>query len=317
MDISSVCILGGSGFVGRAVADHLAAGSVRVRVVPRSRPRAMPLAVLPTVELVVADANDTPDLVRCFEGMDAVVNLVGILHESGRATFQQCHAELPRKVVEACHSAGVRHLLHMSALGADPNGPSRYQRSKGAGELEVRRGAPPLAFTIFRPSVIFGEGDDFLNTFAMIARRFPVIPLAGAHARFQPIWVEDVARCFAGALGNPRTFGESYDLAGPKQYTLEELVRYVAKLLGRDPAIIPLSGMAARLQAALLQFVPGPMKMTPDNLDSMRVDNVSPHPFPAIFGFDPAPLEVIAPVYFSGAGAARSRYPKYRHEAGR
>ena len=316
MEIESVCVLGGSGFVGRAVADQLSARSIRVRVVTRSRPRAMGLAVLPTVELVVADPHDTHSLARAFEGMDAVVNLVGILHERGRETFQRCHVELPRKVVEACHSAGVRHLLHMSALGASESGPSRYQRSKGAGEAEVRRAAGALPVTILRPSVVFGEGDEFLNTFAKLVRTFPVIPLAGAHTRFQPIWVEDVARCFVDAMGNPRAFGNAYDLGGPKPYTLEELVRYVAKLLGRKPTIIPLGGALATLQAWVLEHLPGPM-MTRDNLASMSVDNVSAQPFPDLFDFDPSPLEVIAPVYFSGGGVARARYPRYRHAAGR
>ncbi|HET6264377.1 MAG TPA: complex I NDUFA9 subunit family protein [Usitatibacter sp.] len=316
MDIESVCILGGSGFVGRAVTDQLSGQGLRVRVVTRSRPRAMPLAVLPTVELVVADAHDTVSLARCFEGMDAVVNLVGILHERRSQTFQACHVELPRKVVEACHSAGVRQLLHMSALGASESGPSRYQRSKGAGEAELRRTADGLAYTILRPSVVFGEGDDFLNKFALLARWFPVIPLAGARTRFQPIWVEDVARCFAGALGNPRAFGNAYEICGPKQYTLEELVRYVAGLGGRNPRVVPLSGALASLQAAVLEVLPGP-PMTRDNLASMSVDNICSQPFPAIFGFDPAPLEVIAPVYLAGGGLARARYPRFRHTAGR
>src|SRR5436853_6075260 len=138
MDISKVCILGGSGFVGRAIADHLTTQEIRVRVVTRSLPRARAVTVLPTVEVVVADPHDTASLARCFDDMDAVINLVGILHESGRETFERCHVELPRKVVEACHSAGAVHLLHMSALGADESGPSKYQRSKGAGEQAVK-----------------------------------------------------------------------------------------------------------------------------------------------------------------------------------
>jgi NADH dehydrogenase len=318
MDISSVCILGGSGFVGRAVADHLSGElGLRVRVITRSRPRAMPLAVLPTLELIVADAHDTRALAQAFDGMDAVVNLVGILHERRGETFEACHAELPRKVVEACHSAGVQQLLHMSALGAAVDGPSRYQRSKGAGEAEVKRAAGELPVTIFRPSIIYGEGDQFLNTFAWLARRFPLIPLARAGARFQPIWVEDVARCFAGALGNARAFGKTFELCGPKQYTLEELVRYVAKLIDRDPAIVRLEGAAATLQATMLTHFPGRMKMTRDNLASMSVDNICTQPFPALFGFEPAPLEAVAPVYFAGTSAARSRYPRYRYTAGR
>src|SRR6187402_269049 len=214
MDIDSVCIIGGSGFVGRSVADHLARGR-RLRVLTRSRPRAMHIAVLPTAELMVGNAHDPSDLDRAFAGMDAVVNLVGILHEGGREDFKTCHVELPRKVAQACRRAGVRHLLHMSALGADPQGPSAYQRSKGEGEAAVRDAAAEVPVTIFRPSLIFGAGG-FIDVFATLVRTFPVLPLAAPKARFQPVWVEDVARCFAAAMGDPRTFGQTYELGGPK-----------------------------------------------------------------------------------------------------
>src|SRR5688572_24730944 len=137
MDVDNVCIVGGSGFVGRSVADQVAAGGRRVRVVTRSRPRAMHVTVLPTAELMVADPHQPADLDRAFDGMDAVVNLVGILHETRRQSFRACHVELPAKVAQACRRAGVRHLLHMSALGADPRGPSAYQRSKAEGETAL------------------------------------------------------------------------------------------------------------------------------------------------------------------------------------
>ena len=315
MDIASVCIVGGTGFVGSAVADHLSAEGTRVRVITRSRPRAMKLALLPTAEVVVADVHDTAALARAFEGMDAVVNLVGILHERRGQTFQGCHVDLPRKVVEACQSAGVHHLLHMSALGASDSGPSDYLRSKAAGEAAVRGTAGPLPVTIFRPSVIFGAGDRFLNTFAQLVRWFPVIPLAGARARFQPIWVEDVARCFADALGNPRAFNQAYELCGPKAYTLEELVRFVAATLGARRAVVGLPGALATLQAFTLEHLPGKL-MTRDNLRSMQVDNTCSQPFPTVFGFQPAPLETVVPEYLVGS-AARARYDRYRHYAGR
>jgi len=243
-----------------------------------------------------------------------VVNLVGILHERGRETFERCHVELPRKVAEACHSAGVQHLLHMSALGASENGPSRYQRSKAAGEQALRRAAEGMPVTIFRPSVIFGEGDRFLNTFATLTR-FPVIPLAGARTRFQPIWVEDVARCFVDALGNSRAFGQVFEICGPRQYTLEELVRYVAKIVGRRTRVLPLGGVAASLQALMLEWVPG-KPMTRDNLASMKVDNICSQPFPAVFGFKPSAMEVVVPEYLAPA-TARARYQQFRNGAGR
>jgi NADH dehydrogenase len=315
MEIASACIVGGSGFVGRSVADQLCARGMRVRVITRSRPRAMPISVLPTAEIEVADPHEPAALARAFENMDAVVNLVGMLHESGGQTFRRSHVELPGKVARACLSAGVQHLLHMSSLGASASGPSAYQRSKAEGEAAVREAAGIVPVTVFRPSVIFGEGDRFLNLFAKLVRWFPVLALARADARFQPIWVEDVARCFADAAGNPRAFGATLELGGPGTYTLRELVRYVAEVVGRDPRIVPLPDAVGTLQAFVLEHLPGKL-MTRDNLRSMRVDNVCAGPFPAIFGFQPTAMESVVPAYLA-SGAARARYSRYRHFAGR
>ena len=315
MEISSVCILGGSGFVGRAIAEQLSPLGIRTRVVTRNGPKAMPLTVLPTVEVEVADVHDPGALRACFENMDAVVNLVGILHEDGAQTFRRVHSELPRQVADACRASGVQHLLHMSALGASKEGPSDYLRSKAEGEAAVREAAGTMPVTIFRPSVIFGENDRFLNMFAELVRWFPVIPLAGADARFQPVWVEDVARCFAGALGNGRAHGETYELCGPKAYTLAELVDFVAHTLGRRPRVMGLPGGLARMQAMVLERLPGKV-MTRDNLLSMSKDNVCSCEFPAIFGFRPSPLEAVVPEYLAHT-TARGRYARYRHYAGR
>ena len=315
MDISSVCILGGTGFVGRSIAEQACARGYRVRVLTRSQPRARPLLVLPTLEAMVADPNDGESLARAFEDMDAVVNLVGILHPKGRATFESAHVELPRKVARAARAAGVRQFLHMSALGASATAPSEYLRSKAAGEEALRATQAELPFTIFRPSVIFGEHDRFVNLFARLARAFPVIPLGGAHAKFQPIWVEDVARCFASSLGDPRALGSTYELGGPRVYTLEELVTSIARTIGRSPKIVALPGALATLQAFVFEHLPGRL-ITRDNLRSMSVDNVCAGPFPQVFGFEPSPLEAIIPEYLGGA-STRARYQRFRHFAGR
>jgi NADH dehydrogenase len=240
---------------------------------------------------------------------------VGILHPRRGQDFASVHAELPRKIAHACHAAGVLHLLHMSALGAAENGPSEYLRSKARGEAALRREAGILPYTIFRPSVIFGEGDRFLNLFARLARLFPLLPLARATARFQPIWVEDVARCFVAALGDLRTFGQAYELCGPKAYTLAELVRFASEVSGHRRRILPLPDALGRLQAAVFERLPGKL-MTRDNLRSMSVNNVCSAPFPAIFGFEPATLEAVAPQYLAGS-TSRDRYNQYRHSAGR
>ena len=313
MDIESVCIFGGCGFVGRSVAEAAATAGLRVRVVTRHPPRARSLLVLPTLEVMAGDPNDAASLPPLLDNMDAAVNLVGILHEGGGATFRSAHVELPRKIAEACRAAGVRHLLHMSALGASRDGPSEYQRTKAEGEEAARAAGVPC--TVFRPSVIFGEHDSFLNMFATLLRFFPVIPLAGAGARFQPVWVEDVARAMVASLGDHRTVGEAYALCGPNVYTLADLVRAVGDMTGHRRAIVGLSDGVASLQAAIMERLPGKM-ITRDNLRSMKVDNVCSGPFPAIFGFTPTPLEAVAPRYLAH-DTMRDRYDKYRHYAGR
>ncbi|MDA8093245.1 MAG: complex I NDUFA9 subunit family protein [Betaproteobacteria bacterium] len=329
MNIKNVCVLGGSGFVGRHIVHQLAQADCRVRVLTRRRERAKGLIVLPTVEVVEANVFDAQDLARQFTGMDAVINLIGILHggSGGRPerarSFEEVHVELPRRVVAACLGEGVPRLLHMSALGADRGGPSAYQRTKGAGEALVleagripREDGRSVAVTVFRPSVIFGPEDTFLNLFARLVRLFPVVPLANAKARFQPIYVEDVARAYVASLGEPRTFGQAYDLCGPASYSLEALVAFVARLVGSHARIVPLGPRLSYLQALALEFMPGRKLMTRDNFYSLQTDNVCAGSFPSIFGFDPMPLEAVAPRYLR-QGMAGGRYDGFRRKARR
>jgi NADH dehydrogenase len=301
--------------VGRSVADQACAAGHRVRVVTRSRPRARELTVLPTLEVMVADVGTDAGLARALEGLDAVVNLSGVLYPRRGSSFKSVHAELPRRIGFAAMKAGVRRFLHMSSLGADANGPSEYLRSKGEGEAAVRAGPSEVERTVFRPSVIFGQDDAFLNMFATMARLSPVIPLAKARARFQPIWVEDVARCFVASLPDPRTFGQAYDLCGPRAYTLEELMRFVVDTLGIRRKIVALPDSLAEAQALTLEILPGKL-MTRDNLRSMSVDSVCSGPFPSVFGFAPSAMEAVVPLYLAER-TSRTRYDKYRHNAGR
>jgi len=265
--------------------------------------------------VVNADVNDDATLARQFEGMDAVVNLVGILHQSRRQTFEKVHVELPARVGRACRAAGVARLLQMSALGASAGGPSEYLKSRGRGEAAVREAAVDIPLTIFQPSIVIGAADDFLNMFAKLVQLFPVIPLAGAKTRFQPVWVEDVARAMVASLADPRTFGKTYELGGPKVYTLEQLVTLVIALKGRSRMILPLPHWAATLQAAVFEYLPGPI-MTRDNLKSMSVDNVCSEPWPAEFAFKPSSIEGIVAEYLTDA-TQRGRYKYYRNRAGR
>jgi len=322
MTIQNICILGGGGFVGHHLAALLAARGLQVRVPARRRDAVKDLAVLPTVEVVETDIHDPASLRNLFSGMDAVINLVGLLHESNagkgdgpqtrRGSFQHAHVELPRKVVQACVDTGVHRLLHMSALGADVNSRSAYQRSKAAGEALVMQAG--LDVTVFRPSVIFGPGDSFLALFADLLKLAPVIPLAGANARFQPVFVGDVARAFSAALDRPETCGQRYNLCGPQIYSLAELVRLTAASLGLHRVIVPLGETASYMFAGLMELKPGKKIMTRDNHYAMLTDNVCPDAFPALFGKPTALESVIG--YLREAGPRRS-YRAYRAHAGR
>lgn len=312
MLIRNVLVLGGSGFLGRHVAHQLAEHGLQVRVPTRNRERARQLILLPTVDVVQADILDPGTLDRLVGNADAVVNLIGILH----GDFRRVHVELPRQIVEACHRHGVPRLVHVSALQADPAAPSQYLRSKGEGEqLVLAAQGDRLQTTILRPSVIFGREDHFLNLFAQLARRLPVIVLACPGARFQPVHVDDVARAVVTSLGEAHTFGQRYDLCGPRVYTLRQLVEYVVHAAGLRRPVFGLGRSLSMLQAAVLEHLPGKL-MTRDNIRSMSVDNVCQCDFPAAFGFAPAPLEAIAPLYIADA-TPRGRYRWFRFRARR
>ncbi|RPI43046.1 MAG: complex I NDUFA9 subunit family protein [Betaproteobacteria bacterium] len=300
MIIENVTILGGSGFVGKRLAQLLSQRGIAVTVPTRYRERAKSeLIVLPTVSVVEADIHSDADLDHVLAGTDAVINLVGILHETRKGAFERAHVELAVKVLEACRRAGVRRLLHMSALGADPEGPSRYLRSKGEGEARMLHASDEsVAVTAFRPSVIFGRGDSFLTLFAKLLRMLPVVALGSPKARFQPVWVEDVVRAFADALADPATFGRRYDLCGPKVYTLRELIELTGKVTGYSRPIIGLGPRASYLQALAMEWLPVKL-LTRDNLRSMSVDNVCECAWPEVFAFQPSALEGILPTYLS------------------
>ena len=293
MSLSTVLLIGGSGFIGSHVARLLAERNIRVIVPTRRRDRAKHLILLPTVDVVEADVHDAATLSRLMQDVDAVVNLVGILHSrSGSpwgADFERAHVALPRAVAAAAKTAGVPRMVQVSALGAAADAPSEYQRSKAAGEDAVR--ASGLEWTIFRPSLVFGDGECFLRLFAGLLKLFPVMPLAGADTRYQPVDVRDVARCIVHALDSDDSIGQVYPLCGPRVYTMRELVQLTGRTIGRDPCVIGLPGPLASLQALALELAPGPTLMSRDNLRSMSVDNVCDAGCTLPFGFTPALLE--------------------------
>ena len=313
MNGGATLVLGGSGFVGRHLVARLVAAGRRVIVPTRQRERAKHLILLPTVDVVEADVHNEAVLARLTRRASVVVNLVGILHESRSGEFDHVHVQLARKLVSACLAAGVSRLLQMSALNADPRGASRYLRSKGEAEAIVS--ASDLAWTVFRPSVIFGREDSFLNLFAALEKFAPFIPLACANAKFQPVYVGDVACAFEKASDDDSALRQRFALCGPKVYTLRELVRYVGELTGHKRPILPLGRGLASAQARVLEWLPGPL-MSRDNLASMEKDSVCDGAMSTRFGFAPTALEAVAPTYLATT-AIKSRYDQFRAQSGR
>jgi uncharacterized protein YbjT (DUF2867 family) len=313
--MKQVCVLGGSGFVGSAIVRQLSLAGYSVKVLTRRREASKHLILLPNVDVLECDVMDDLSLAKVLKGADAVINLIGILHNSKKASFKAIHAELPARLAKLCAKLGIKRLLHMSALQAAQQAPSAYLRSKAEGETAVLRANKNLDVTVFRPSIIFGRGDGFINLFASLIKLLPVILLAKPNAKFQPIYVEDVAHAFVAALENIETYGKAYDLGGPKVYTLRQLVAYVAVTLGKKRSIIGLNNMFSYLQAFAMELLPVKL-MTRDNVRSMEVDSVCVTSFPACLGFQPVALETIVPDYLSDDNP-RNAYNRFRTRAGR
>lgn len=314
MKIDSVCVLGGTGFVGFNLVARLNSQRTHVRVLTRRRERHKELLVLPYVEVVEADVTDPATLERYFADRDAVINLVGILNEKGHRGegFRRIHVELPKKVLDACKKTGVKRLLHMSALGADQgSGPSHYLRTKGEAENHLHTFAEPeVALTSFRPSVIFGKGDGLFNLFASLLAISPMFPVVCPDARFQPVYVGDVVDRMVGALRDRDTFGQRYNLCGPEVWTMMGIVRYTAELRGYRRLLLPLPRWAARLQANVFEFVPG-KPFSRDNFASLQVDNVCPEGATC-----PTAIEAVVPHYL-GDENRQHRLQELRREARR
>jgi NADH dehydrogenase len=317
MKISKVLLVGGSGFLGASVAEQLVRQGIFVTVPTRLSERAKHLRVLPTMEVVEADVHNADRLAKLVSGQDAVINLVGILH----GDFEREHVALPRQIAEACVTSGTTRLIQMSALNARVTGPSEYLQSRGRGEAAVRDVAkrnPALDVTIFQPSVIFGAKDRFLNMFATLAIFSPFVPLGSPDARFQPVWVEDVARAVVRSLSMRESFGHTYPLVGPSEYTLRELLELVMRVTGHRRPILGLGSGLSTLQAAVFERLPGKM-ITRDNMRSMSIPNTSSKPFPAIFG-EAHSMESVVPGYLQNNAdnlTGRARYNGLRYRAGR
>jgi uncharacterized protein YbjT (DUF2867 family) len=296
-----VCIIGGSGFVGRAIVRQAVRAGYTVVVACRHPERARDLLV-EGVSLAKADVTTGRGLDEAIAGSDCVINLVGLLFERGRYSFDAAHVKGTENILEAIKRGSATQYLHMSALGAGKIPESRYAHSKGDAETRVRQSG--LSWTIFRPSVIFGEGDSFFNKFKAMSRFAPVLPVIAGETRFQPVWVEDVARVFVESIDNRHCFGTIYELAGPKSYSFMELMQLLMRYLGRNRLLLPIPGFAAKIMAAFMQLLPTP-PLTSDQLKLLQHDSVvDGEAFPDQFG-NPAALEEVLPTYICNGQAGR------------
>lgn len=313
-----IAILGGTGFVGQHLVARLSREGHRIKVLTRRREDHRELLVHPTVEVQSVDVSHSETLVRVFERMDVVINLVGILNESGHSGkgFREAHVSFTQRAADAAEKAGVRRFIQMSALGAGPNAPSHYQRTKGEAENYLMTHANRhMDVTIFKPSVIFGLGDGLVTRFAGLLKMSPVMPLACHDTRFAPVFVGDVTEAMARSIADPATFGKRFELCGPRIYTLREIVTYVRDQLGIRRLIVPLPKWLAKFQAMVFEFIPG-KPFSVDNFNSAQIDNVcATNGFDA-FGISPVGFDSIVPFYLKRLHP-RARYDEFRREAHR
>jgi len=314
----TICLIGGTGFVGRHLAAELTRRGYSIRVLTRHRERCRALLVFPDLELVETDVHEPGALAEGIAGCAVVVNLAGILNEvrTTGANFSAVHAELPAKIVSACREKGVGRLLHMSALNAAEQAPSEYLRSKWVGETAVLAATGDIGVTVFKPSVIFGHDDSFFNRFAVLLRLSPfVMPVACSGTKLAPVHVEDVVKAFSDALSDKRAFGQTYELCGPHHYTLKELVEYTANVCGLNRRVMALSDRLSELQARLLEFIPG-KPFSIDNYNSLQVDCVCSDNGFASLNIDPVCLEAVVPLYL-GEKDRNARFQIMRSQARR
>jgi uncharacterized protein YbjT (DUF2867 family) len=321
----NIIVLGGTGFIGRHLCEKLIRAGHRVTVATRKLENAREIQMLPGLQPFACNVHDQTQLAQAVAGHDVLVNLVAILHGL-EAEFERVHVKLPQTIVAVCKAAGVPRIVQMSSLGVALDAPSQYLRSKARGEQVFLESDQDV--TILRPSVVFGEGDKLLNVFALLQQSFPFVPLAGSTAQFQPVWVEDVAQAVVNVLHGTHYENNSdsrsilagytpkiYEISGEKVLTLRQLFELAGRCVGAFRAIFHLPDGLARIQAAIMEFMPGPTLMSRDNLDSMKSPNVASGKLPGLreLGIEPSCIEAIAPLYLKPA----SRLDQYRKHASR
>lgn len=309
MDKRLVTIFGGAGFIGRHLVQKLAAGGWRVQVLTRSPGLAGHLQPLGNVGQIVVRplaGKDEAALRPLIEGSAAIVNLIGILHETSKQTFAEIHGELPGRIARAASKAGVERLVHVSAIGADEQSSSAYARSKAKGEAAVREAFATAS--ILRPSIVIGPEDGFFNRFASMARLSPALPLiGGGKTRFQPIYVGDVASAIVACLEQDGAAGRTFEIGGPKVYSFEQLLRYMLGVIGRRRFLVDLPFGVAELQARVMELLPTP-PLTRDQVELLKTDNVVGDEALSLddLGITPTPIEVVVPSYLARYRAAQT-----------
>lgn len=308
-----VTIFGGTGFIGRYLIKRLADGGARIRVMSRDPAQAQflkPMGDVGQIAPIAYDPGDDASVAAAVTGSDAVVNLIGILYERGKRTFEAAHVETARRIAAASKDAGVSRLVQVSALGADPRSPSAYARSKAAGEQAVSEAFPSA--TVVRPSIVFGPEDSFFNRFAAMARLSPALPLiGGGETRFQPVYVGDVAQAICRIIDEPRTAGRTYELGGPYVYTFRELMELMLHEIDRRRALVPVSWRLADLKASVLEHLPS-APLTRDQVQLLKQDNVvgSDAATLADLGIAPTAVEVVLPTYLGRFRKDGGRRPR-------
>ncbi len=315
MQKKQISVLGGSGFVGSAVVAELQLRGYRVNVFTRRGYRAKHLKLLPDVSIIECDVFNEEQLKSALTGTDAVVNMIGVLHQTRKLSFDLAHHQLPALVAKVCTQLNIPRFVHMSSLGAAANAPSEYLKSKGAGEAALAKLHSTLNITVFKPSVIFGRGDEFINLFASLAKCLPVIFLVKPEAKFQPVWVDDVAHCVVASIENTETYAQTYPLAGPKVYSFKALIQEITRTLGVKRCIIGLNDTLSNMQAFMMELLPVKL-LSRDNLKSMEIDSVSDVTIPAVFNLAPTALEAVMPEYIADK-RPRGAYNHFRQHASR
>lgn len=318
---TTVCVLGGSGFVGRHLTGSLIREGYTVRIPTRNRQRARKLLVLPGVDLVQTDIHDERNLRRLLNGSDVAINLVGMLNEKGHngKGFKAVHTELSQKLIAACQENDIDRLLHVSTLKANAErGASYYLRTKGQAEKMLKNLAgEELRYTIFQPSVIFGPEDAFTTRLATYLRRLPALPIPRPNTRFAPVFVDDVAAAVMRTLKDSRTHGKTYQLCGPKIYSLSEIATYIRDLLGLKRAVIGLPDFISPLYASINDYLIPGKPFSLDNLRSMTVGSVCTKNGLNSLGIKATPMEIIVPQYLNPTDHSRQQLSRLRRSAGR